>query len=113
MSPGGVHGAERGEERLYEVQQLARRDAPAALGDQLLEGGAVYVLHDDVGGVVEFEEVAHADYLGLLIHLRHRPRLVEKAALALGVAALGAGVVVDGEGHLGVARDPSSWGNIP
>ena len=104
--PRLVHRAQRRKQRLYHVQQLARRYAAAALGDKLLEGRAVHVLHDDIGRVVQLEEIAHADYLRLLIHARHRPGLVEEAAFALLIAARRSRIAADRQRDLRMPCDP-------
>ena len=101
-----VHGLQGGKEGFDHVQQLAGGDAPAPLGHQLLEGGAVHVLHDDVSGAVGLKKVPHADDLRLFVHLGHGPGLVDEAVLPLLIAPCGAGIAVHRQGYLGVAGHP-------
>ena len=95
-----VHGAQRAKERFDQAQQLLGLDAAALLAHQLLEGGAVQVFHDDVGGVVLLKEVADADDLGRLVHLGHGPGLGEEAEPALFEAPLHAGIGAHAEALL-------------
>ena len=99
--PGLVHGAERGEQRLYQREKLRGRYPAAPPGGEVYEVGPLDVLHDYVRRIVGLKVVAHHHYLRLLFHARHRPGLEEEAAqplLIAGIAPAHAGVHVHRRG---------------
>ena len=99
--PGLVHGAERGEQRLYQREKLRGRYPAAPPGGEVYEVGSLDVLHDYVRRIVGLKVVAHHHYLRLLFHARHRPGLEEEAAqplLIAGIAPAHAGVHVHRRG---------------
>ena len=77
-----VEGGQGPEQGLDHGEQLLGGKPPAPLGNQLGEGGALDVFHDDIGGIVGLKEIPHADDDLLLIHFGHGPGFVEELLLA-------------------------------
>ena len=99
--PGLVHGAECGEQRLYQREKLRGRYPASSPGGEVYEVRPLDVLHDYIRRVVGLKVVAHHHYLRLLFHARHCPGLAEEAAqplLIAGIAPAHAGVHVHRRG---------------
>ena len=101
-----VHQGQIPKKRLQQGEQLPGRDA-APLFDQVAEGGAIDVLHDDVGGVILLKEIPHTDNGLLLVHFGHGPGLYQILFLPP-LKALGGGPhkAGDRQGNRGIPGGP-------
>ena len=85
-----MHHAQRPEQGLQQGKELLGGDAASPLLHQIVEVGALDVLHDDIGGVVGLEIVPNSYDGLLLVHAGHGPGLAQEFLLAP-LKALGGG----------------------
>ena len=89
--PRLVHHGQRPQNGAEDGHGLLHAELAALVGHVLLQGDALHIFHDDVGGVVGQEEVAHLDDLRGLGESGQHFRLPQEALLVVAEAGLTVG----------------------